>query len=106
MERTNKIKIENYIPKGSIFAVERQELERLTGLPDRENRRLIVEAIERGVPIVNVGCGYFICDGETEDFIAAQNYIRTELARHKKIVKHIHDLEKALKTTYQEDSIL
>lgn len=100
---TKEIKIEDYIPQGQLFAVDRVALASMTGLEDRQNRQLIVEAIERGIPIINNGSGYFICDGSIEDKLAAQEYMRKEFARHRNIIHHIHMLEKALKNTYRED---
>ena len=50
------MQIENYIPEGKENAVSRAELARLTGLPDRENRK----EIERIRPILLADSGVWI----------------------------------------------
>lgn len=60
-------KIEEYIPIGKDNAVSRQALCIRTGLADRENRNLIQEARDRGVPIaVGADGGYYIADTAAE----------------------------------------
>lgn len=102
-EKAREVNIENYIPHGAVFAVSRNDLIALTGLTDRVIRLAIADAVDRGVPIVNVGCGYFIADGSREDKLAANVYIRKELSRHRMIIHRIHALQKALDNVYQED---
>ena len=52
--------IEEYIPFGQKNAISRKRLSGMTGLPDRQNRKMI-EIARRTVPIINLqdGNGYF-----------------------------------------------
>lgn len=72
--------ISEIIPLGKDNAISRQELCRLTGLADRENRRLIEEARNKGEIIINLqdGRGYY----KTEDLaeIKAQYLINNNRA--------------------------
>lgn len=61
------MRIENFIPKGKKNAVSRAALCHITGWCDRENRRLIQEARDRGIPIVaGARGGYYIADNALE----------------------------------------
>ena len=68
--------ITDYIPRGRDQAVSRQELARRTGLPDRENRKLIEQARAAGEQIVSSSAarGYYIADSawEWEQFVREQ----------------------------------
>lgn len=63
----------DYIPKGRVNAISRQELVNRTGLPDRTARKEIKKLVEKGIPIVSFSDekGYWISDdiNEIERFI-------------------------------------
>ena len=59
--------VEKYIPNGRANAVSRTALCMRTGRTDRENRRGIKEARDRGIPIVaSPDDGYYITDDPAE----------------------------------------
>lgn len=61
------MRIENFIPQGKDNAISRTALCICTGRCDRENRRLIQEARDRGIPIVaGAHGGYYIADNALE----------------------------------------
>lgn len=68
------MKIEDYIPVGKENAISRYELERMTGLPDRINRRLILKARKKIVPIIaSEKGGYYI----TYDISEIEAFLKT-----------------------------
>lgn len=61
------MRIENFIPQGKENAISRTALCIRTGRCDRENRRFIQEARDRGIPIVaGASGGYYIADNALE----------------------------------------
>ena len=79
------MEIIDYIPFGRGNAVKRQQLCKLTGLPDREMRREI-ERARREYAIINLqsGDGYFRPDpADPVDCDMARAWVRQETARAK-----------------------
>ncbi len=61
------MKAEAFIPKGKDNAISRAALCIRTGRCDRDNRRMIQEARDRGIPIVaSAKGGYYIADNVLE----------------------------------------
>ena len=79
------IKIVDYIPLGKENAISRQQLERVTGLSDRDVREVISLA-RRNTVILNLsnGKGYFQpIQGEEDDLVV--KYFKQEDSRLKRI---------------------
>lgn len=79
------IKIVDYIPSGKENAISRQQLERVTGLSDRDVREAISLA-RRNTVILNLsnGKGYFQpIQGEEDDLVV--KYFKQEDSRLKRI---------------------
>ena len=79
------IKIVDYIPSGKENAISRQQLERVTGLSDRDVREAISLA-RRNTVILNLsnGKGYFQpIQGEEDDLVV--RYFKQEDSRLKRI---------------------
>ena len=87
--------IVGYIGIGKDNAVTREQLCTMTGLPDRSVRRLIADARDNGVVILNAqdGAGYYISDDPKElqrqyntnrrramSILRQQKYIRRKLS--------------------------
>lgn len=88
--RKKDICIEDLIPFEKRNAISREELCRITGLNDRDVRRLISEAkSERGAYIINIGNGYFF--PTVEEALELQSYIKQEEAKAKSIFESIKD---------------
>jgi len=83
--------IEEYIPKGYNNRVSRGYLHELSGIPDRQIRKEIADAVEtRGVLIISADGGYFIPDkqdGLYVDMYCAQERqrSRTQAAKSRKL---------------------
>lgn len=75
-----------FIPYGRKNAIKRHTLSELTGLSDRDTRRLIEQARQE-TPIINLsdGNGYYRPDDKDD----LEKYILQEQARAKKILKNI-----------------
>lgn len=67
-----------YIPKGRENAISRESLERMTRLPDRENRKIIRQAREKGIAIISSssGKGYWLSDNPAEIRQLSREYMR------------------------------
>lgn len=88
-----------YIPVGHDKAISRQTLSRISGISDREVRRLIHKARRDNV-ILNMqdGSGYFRPDMQNpEDVQAVQRYVKQEENRIKSIGWALKPARKALK---------
>lgn len=67
-----------YIPRGRENAISRESLERMTRLPDRENRHLIRKARESGIAILSSssGKGYWLSDNPSEIRQLSKEYMQ------------------------------
>ena len=90
----NLLHIEEFIPYGRKNAVKRADLVNMIGLSDRLVRKLIEDARQSGVIIINMqdGRGYYRPEGK-EDL---EYYIRQEEARAKSIHRNLKAAKKAL----------
>ena len=68
-----------YIPFGADNAIDRIELMRITGLPDRDIRRAIHQQATDDTPVINLGSGYF--RPTKDDYEAVQRYVAQERRR-------------------------
>lgn len=93
--KEKEMDIYDYIPEGKENAVTREQLCRMTGLPDRKNRRLIESAQSQGKIILNDqdGKGYYT----TDDLTVMSRYYRQERSRALATLKRLSPLRKALK---------
>lgn len=82
------MRIEDYIPEGRENAISRRDLVRLTGLPDRQVRRMIETARETGC-IVNLqdGEGYYI--PAKEERIDVETWYRAQRSRAIGVLKSL-----------------
>lgn len=87
--------IEEYIPYGRNNAVKRADLVSMIGASDRLVRRMIEDARQSGVVIINMqdGRGYYRPE-KREDL---EYYIRQEEGRAKSIHRNLKAAKKALK---------
>lgn len=92
--------IERFIPEGKENAISREVLARRLGLTDRQTRKLIEEARDRGVLIVNEGDGegYFIaCDiGQIE------RQYRKDRSRALSVLKRLKTMRRMLRDAGKE----
>ena len=81
------MKIEEFLPVGNENPVTRKILVERTGCTDRDVRDMIADAfIQRRVPIVNLGKGYYIADLKTvEGAHDLALYLAQETSRRNKI---------------------
>lgn len=87
------IDIVRYIGYGRLNAKTRSELCKQLNLTDRVIRRLIHDERIKGVPIINVGNGYYFPDMEDEkDVEELSNYIFLMKSRYNDIGKSIDAL--------------
>ena len=92
--------IERFIPEGKENAISREVLARRLGLTDRQTRKLIEEARDRGVLICNDGdgAGYFLaCDlGQIE------RQYRKDRARALSVLKRLKTMRTMLRDAGKE----
>ena len=92
--------IERFIPEGKENAISREVLARRLGLTDRQTRKLIEEARDRGVLICNDGdgTGYFLaCDlGQIE------RQYRKDRARALSVLKRLKTMRTMLRDAGKE----
>lgn len=88
--------IEEFIPYGRKNAVKRADLVNMIGLSDRLVRKLIEDARQSGVIIINMqdGRGYYRPEKREE----LEYYIRQEEGRAKSIHRNLKAAKKALRT--------
>lgn len=91
----NLLHIEEYIPYGRNNAVKRADLVSMIGASDRLVRRMIEDARQSGVVIINMqdGRGYYRPERK-EDL---EYYIRQEEGRAKSIHRNLKAAKKALR---------
>lgn len=83
--------IEEYIPRGYSKRVSRSYLHEISGIPDRQIRKEIADAVEnRGILIISADGGYFIPDkhdGVYVDMYCAQERqrARTQAKKSKRL---------------------
>ena len=89
------MRIEDYIPEGRENAISRRDLVRLTGLPDRQVRRMIETARETGC-IVNLqdGEGYYIPSADERSDV--ETWYRAQRSRAIGVLKSLKGAEKWL----------
>lgn len=96
------MRIENFIPKGKENAISRTALCIRTGRCDRENRYLIQEARDRGIPIVaSKGGGYYIADNAIE-VRAIQNDYRHRAYKMLETARRLNMAQDSLQHTLEE----
>ena len=88
--------IENFIPLGYRDRVSRVELRITTGLTDRQVRRAIEEARERGVLIASEDGGYFQYQDEQDDV-----YFRAYMKREERRFRTISHQNKSLRKAWE-----
>jgi biotin operon repressor len=92
--------IERFIPEGKENAISREVLARRLGLTDRQTRKLIEEARDRGVLIVNDcdGEGYYLaCDlGQIE------RQYRKDRSRALSVLKRLKTMRRMLRDAGKE----
>ncbi|MBS5620449.1 hypothetical protein [Eubacterium sp.] len=99
------IKIVDYIPFGKENAISRQQLERVTGLSDRDVREAISLA-RRNTVILNLsnGKGYFQpIQGEEDDLVV--KYFKQEDSRLKRIGWSLLATRRRVKEIQNESSV-
>lgn len=87
------MKIEECISVGRENAVTRMTLSEMTGLPDRTVRRLIAEARDEGVLILNAGDGYYI----SNDLREIERQYRMDRSRALSVLKRLKTMRRILK---------
>jgi DNA-binding transcriptional regulator LsrR (DeoR family) len=87
------MKIEECIGIGRENAVTRTELSARTGFPDRTVRRMIAEARDEGVLILNTGDGYYI----SNDLREIERQYRMDRSRALSILKRLKTMRHILK---------
>lgn len=95
MYMENLLHIEDLIPFGRNNAVKRADLVNILGMSDRVVRKMIEEARQSGIVIINMqdGRGYYRPEGK-EDL---EGYIRQEEGRAKSIHRNLKAAKKALR---------
>lgn len=86
--------IEEYIPKGYRNRISRWDLVSILHIPDRQVRREIMEAQNRGIGIYSCNGGYFQKEDERDDPYIAE-YVATERHRFTTQAKKLKALRKA-----------
>ena len=99
--------IMTFIPMGKENAIGRQELSILLNMPDRQVRRLIQDARDRGEIILNSqdGAGYYCSDdvGELKrQYRTNRNRALSILRQQKYIRRRVDELEQSGQVTLEE----
>lgn len=94
------IDIVQLIPVGKANAVTREELHRITGLGDRDIRKLIEAARDEGATIINDsdGKGYYLADDAAQirrQIITNRNRAMSILRQQKGLKRRLRELEDA-----------
>lgn len=92
--------IVNLIPYGKDNAVRRKELRRITNLPDRQIRKLIEEAKNRGQLIAaSPAGGYYRIESADE----ANDYFAMERAKARSIFRNLSTLQENIRKTFPDN---
>lgn len=88
------IQIEDYIPVGKENAISRRDLEKLTGLDDRQNRILILKARKKKIPILaSERGGYYI----SYDIDEIELFLRKIKARERSMARDYEPLRELVR---------
>ena len=85
-----------YIPFGAANAIDRIELMRITGMPDRDIRRAIHQQATEDTPVINLGSGYF--RPTKDDYEAVKRYVAQERRRACSIEERLRKMKRYLDT--------
>ena len=85
--------IEEFIPEGYENRISRGELVDIIHVPDRQIRRQISEAQQRGVLIISCDGGYFQAEEKDEPYVA--EYVAQERHRFSQQAKKLKAIAKA-----------